>query len=109
LHVILTEYHDAARIDRQLIGRCARQGDPGSYEVIASLEDPLVVDSGSRLLRYWARLLCHCPQPVISLLGPVALRCAQRRVEREYGRMRRQLLKSDGDLNSRLAFAGRSE
>ena len=31
LHVICTEMHDAARVDRQLIGRCGRQGDPGSY------------------------------------------------------------------------------
>ena len=31
LHVILTEMHDAARIDRQLSGRCGRQGDPGTY------------------------------------------------------------------------------
>ena len=30
LHVIVTERHEAGRIDRQLIGRCARQGDPGS-------------------------------------------------------------------------------
>src|SRR5205823_2244814 len=39
LHVILTEFHEAARIDRQLIGRGGRQGDPGSYEVMASLDD----------------------------------------------------------------------
>ena len=32
LHVILTEYHESARIDRQLFGRSGRQGDPGSYE-----------------------------------------------------------------------------
>ena len=31
LHVICTEVHDSARIDRQLIGRCGRQGDAGSY------------------------------------------------------------------------------
>ena len=32
LHVIITERHEAARIDRQLAGRCGRQGDPGSFE-----------------------------------------------------------------------------
>lgn len=42
MHVILTEMHDAARIDRQLIGRCGRQGDPGSYRIFLSLEDELL-------------------------------------------------------------------
>jgi len=42
LHVIATELHEARRIDRQLFGRCGRQGDPGSYEAIISLEDELV-------------------------------------------------------------------
>src|SRR5258706_3739411 len=41
LHVILTEFHESARIDRQLFGRCARQGDAGSHEAIVSLEDDL--------------------------------------------------------------------
>src|SRR5271169_3113385 len=41
LHVILTEFHESARIDRQLFGRCARQGNPGSIEAIVSLEDEL--------------------------------------------------------------------
>ena len=41
LHVILTEYHESRRIDRQLFGRCARQGDPGSYESIVALDDEL--------------------------------------------------------------------
>jgi preprotein translocase subunit SecA len=42
LHVIATEMHSSARIDRQLIGRSARQGDPGSYQFILSLEDELL-------------------------------------------------------------------
>jgi preprotein translocase subunit SecA len=42
LHVIVTEMHDAARIDRQLCGRCARQGDPGSYRYYLSLEDDIL-------------------------------------------------------------------
>ena len=42
LHVICTELHDAARIDRQLIGRCARQGDPGTARQYMSLEDDII-------------------------------------------------------------------
>ncbi|UUZ54441.1 hypothetical protein LP419_39850 [Massilia sp. H-1] len=41
LHVILTEYHDSRRIDRQLFGRAGRQGDRGSCEAIVSLEDDI--------------------------------------------------------------------
>ena len=39
LHVIATQRSEAGRIDRQLFGRCGRQGDPGSFEAILSLED----------------------------------------------------------------------
>jgi preprotein translocase subunit SecA len=45
LHVICSELHDAARIDRQLIGRSARQGDPGSYRQFLSLDDE-ILESG---------------------------------------------------------------
>ena len=46
LHVILTEMHDSARIDRQLIGRCGRQGDPGTYRQYLSLDDELLMGLG---------------------------------------------------------------
>jgi preprotein translocase subunit SecA len=42
LHVLCTEMHESARIDRQLIGRCGRQGDPGTYRQYLSLEDELL-------------------------------------------------------------------
>src|SRR5262249_12248460 len=42
LHVIATERHEAIRIDRQLIGRAGRQGDPGSGQMYLSLEDKLL-------------------------------------------------------------------
>lgn len=45
LHVILTEMHDAARIDRQLCGRCGRQGDDGTFRYFLSLEDD-IIESG---------------------------------------------------------------
>lgn len=42
LHVIATEMHTSARIDRQLVGRAARQGDPGSFQFFLSVEDELL-------------------------------------------------------------------
>lgn len=42
LHIIATELHTSKRIDRQLIGRAARQGDPGTYQFFLSLEDELL-------------------------------------------------------------------
>ena len=46
LHVIGTERHDAARVDRQLAGRAGRQGDPGSAQFFLSLEDQLLEGLG---------------------------------------------------------------
>ena len=43
LHVIFTEMHDAGRIDRQLIGRCGRQGDPGTFRQYLALDDDLLL------------------------------------------------------------------
>ena len=92
LHVIATERHEAGRIDRQLFGRCGRQGDPGSYEVIVSLEDDLVTFFGGAIGR-----------------GPGAVLRAQRAAERLHSRARRELLRQDEQLDSTLAFSGRLE
>ncbi len=48
LHVIGTERHDSFRIDRQLAGRCARQGDPGHAQFFVSLEDELMEAFGEK-------------------------------------------------------------
>ena len=42
LHVVISELHESERIDRQLIGRAGRQGDPGSYRFFMSLEDDIL-------------------------------------------------------------------
>ncbi len=42
LHVICTELHESRRIDRQLIGRCGRQGDPGSFRQFLALDDEIL-------------------------------------------------------------------
>ena len=43
LHVICTELHDSARIDRQLVGRCGRQGDPGTWQQYVALDDEILI------------------------------------------------------------------
>jgi preprotein translocase subunit SecA len=48
LHVIGTERHESRRIDRQLAGRCARQGDPGFAQFFVSLEDEIVEAFGEK-------------------------------------------------------------
>ena len=57
LHVLATERHEARRIDRQLRGRCARQGDPGSSHFFIALEDDLMRLFGSdRIVKYMEKM-----------------------------------------------------
>lgn len=44
LHVICTELHESQRIDRQLIGRCGRQGDPGTFRQFLALDDEILLN-----------------------------------------------------------------
>jgi preprotein translocase subunit SecA len=109
LHVIATERHEAGRIDRQLFGRCGRQGDPGSYETYASLEDELVSVAGSRLWRWVAGRLSMSDRPIVARVGAWVVGRAQQAAERLHARVRRDLLKSEEQLESALAFSGRLE
>jgi preprotein translocase subunit SecA len=105
LHVILSERHSAGRIDRQLLGRCGRQGDPGSTEAILSLEDEILDHLADRPLwrglRFIARLRGHA--------SPLLFDKAQRAIERRHARARKQLLDHDEQLSDSLAFAGPPE
>jgi preprotein translocase subunit SecA len=108
LHVIATERHDAGRIDRQLFGRAGRQGDAGSHEALLSLQDDLVTMFAGPSQRL-ARWLAGGRGVVAPWLGRRVVRRAQRRAERLHARMRRDLLKLDEQLETRLAFSGRLE
>ena len=95
LHVIATEMHTNRRIDRQLVGRSARQGDPGSYQFWLSLEDELfrylkleklerirekaIPDAGGELPPGWIRTFRH----------------TQRVIENHERKQRKQLLKQE--------------
>ncbi len=109
LHVIATERHEAGRIDRQLFGRCGRQGDPGSYETFASLEDELVRVTGPRVWRWVAGRLSMSDRPLVDRVGAWVVGRAQHAAERLHARVRRDLLRSEEQLESALAFSGRLE
>ena len=105
LHVILTERHDSARIDRQLIGRTARQGQPGSAEAILALDDTLLKSVRAPLLRGLAR----APGFVGQICGKYLFRRAQHRTETLNAQARRTLLKLDRGLDRLMAFSGRPD
>ena len=109
LHVIATERHEAGRIDRQLFGRCGRQGDPGTYEAIVSLEDELARVHGRRPWRWLAETAARAGWRAWPRIGGWSVRRAQRAAERLHSRMRRDLLKYDEQLETTLAFSGRLE
>ena len=95
LHVIATEMHSSKRIDRQLVGRAARQGDPGSFQFFLSLEDELlrcrepkelirkrrlaIADRAGELGRTWLRYFNR----------------VQRFLERTHRKQRKHLLKQE--------------
>jgi preprotein translocase subunit SecA len=107
LHVMATERHESGRIDRQLFGRCGRQGDPGTSEAFVSLEDELITAYVAKPLRWLAQATAG---PLFGRwLGRVLFDLAQRRAERLHARMRHNLLKMDEQLSESLAFSGRSE
>jgi preprotein translocase subunit SecA len=108
LHVILTEYHDSRRVDRQLVGRCARQGDPGSCEAIVSLEDDIFQVCAPSLAKALHRTLATgmpVPERVYSALRQRAQGAAERR---QYA-IRMSNLKQDRHLQRLLSFTGKSE
>ncbi|MGU9991954.1 preprotein translocase subunit SecA [Bordetella avium] len=109
LHVILTERHESARIDRQLEGRSGRQGDPGHTEAILSLEDA-VLDSVKNSL--WAgpmNTLLAAQGPGWRGLAAHWLRHAQARTERKLARERRAMVSADEELENSLSFSGQGD
>lgn len=91
LHVVCTELHESQRIDRQLIGRCGRQGDPGTYRQFLSLDDEILLQGlGPRK----AKALKAAGEKAIAALGgyEALFRRAQHRVERKHFRDRKVML-----------------
>jgi len=109
LHVISSERHIARRIDRQLAGRGARQGDPGSYEAILSLEDELVGLYFGDRMKNLLSAIGRKNRPVPRWVASVLIALPQRMLERYHRRVRRELLKVDEQRGKLLAFTGAPE
>ena len=91
LHVICTELHDSARIDRQLVGRCGRQGDPGTWRQFLAVDDDILVEGygpkrAKRIGRRLQRQIKSNPERLLAFFQR-----AQQRVEARHRRQRRAL------------------
>jgi preprotein translocase subunit SecA len=107
LHVIIAERNESTRIDRQLVGRCARQGNPGSTQAIVSLEDEIVSRYAQPLTACLKRQHANTPENIASSLTRAAFRLAQMRAERLARQRRRAVMAADHWLDENLGFAGK--
>ncbi len=101
LHVIGTTRHESRRIDRQLRGRCARQGDPGSSRFYISLEDDLMRLFGSdKMSKYLEKLGLEEGQVLEHKWLDKSVERAQKKVEEQYFMMRKRTLEYDDVMNA---------
>lgn len=100
LLLLLCERHDSRRVDRQLMGRCARQGDPGTVIELLSAEDALLPQAsrGRDVLAAFGR--------AGAAAWPALFRQAQRKAERRAAKARLDLVRRDEHLRKVLAIAG---
>lgn len=109
LHVIATMCNRSRRVDRQLVGRAARQGDPGSFEVIVSCDDKLITRVWPLAMQSVFRRLCQWHSCVPQWLLELPFTIAQRLEERRDRIIRHALRDANKARQSQFSFAGRSE
>ena len=100
LHIIGTERHESRRIDNQLRGRCARQGDPGSSKFFLSLEDDLMRLFGSdNIAGIMDKLGLEDDEPIEHSLVTKSIENAQKKVEARNFNIRKYVLEYDNVMN----------
>ncbi len=101
LHVIGTERHESRRIDNQLRGRAARQGDPGSTRFFLSLQDNLLrIFGGDRVAGLMNAFRVEEDMPIESRMLTRSLEGAQKKVETYYYDIRKQVFEYDEVMNN---------
>ncbi len=109
LHVINLEVNDSRRVDRQLFGRAARQGDPGSCEALLAVDDTMLQQCLPKPLLSSMEMLTRLDSRAGQLLAAGAVAWTQRQRERRHARARLTLFR-DRDRHDRLlAVAGDAE
>lgn len=109
LHVVITERNESYRIDRQLIGRCSRQGDPGSYQVFTSLDDDIPSLFYSKFYRNILSLFALYKGELPKKFGNKLMNQAQRAMEQRHYKARRALEKQEERTAELLSFSGNTE
>jgi preprotein translocase subunit SecA len=101
LHIIGTERHEARRIDNQLRGRAARQGDPGTTRFFLSLEDTLMrIFGGEKISKLMDFIKADEEMPIESGMVSKSIENAQKKVEAHHFDMRKHVLQYDDVLNT---------
>jgi preprotein translocase subunit SecA len=104
LHVIGTTRHQSRRIDRQLRGRCARQGDPGSSKFYVSFEDSLMrLFTSPRITGFLQRFRPPEGEPITAKVLNKSIETAQKRVEQRNYQIRKHTLEYDDVMNKQRA------
>lgn len=100
LMIIGTERHESRRIDNQLRGRAARQGDPGTTQFFLSLEDDLMRIFGSEnISRFMDRLGMDEDEPITANMITRSIEKAQKKVESHNFEIRKYVLEYDDVMN----------
>ncbi|MBY0556105.1 MAG: preprotein translocase subunit SecA [Burkholderiaceae bacterium] len=100
LHIVGTERHESRRVDNQLRGRAARQGDPGMSRFFLSLDDQLLrIFAGDRVRAIMDRLKMPEGEPIEAGIVSRSIESAQRKVEARNFDIRKQLLEYDDVAN----------
>ncbi|MBN1973506.1 MAG: preprotein translocase subunit SecA [Sedimentisphaerales bacterium] len=107
LYVIGAEPNESARIDRQLFGRCARQGDPGTARSIFCLEDEIVTRYTKTATAFLKKRYVLSKGDIFSPLVQHIFRLAQNRAEKMALSRRKTVLRTDHWLDEQLGFAGK--
>ena len=101
LHIIGTERHEARRIDNQLRGRTARQGDPGSTKFFLSLEDNLMrIFGGEKISNIMSFLKAEEDLPIEAKMVTSAIENSQKKVESHNFDIRKHVLQYDDVINT---------
>jgi preprotein translocase subunit SecA len=104
LHVISTQLNDSRRIDRQLSGRCARQGDPGSHEMLLSLEDEIFRDVLPEFVRRKLLVLAERRTTAWNAMTRILVYAVQHTRSSRLARLRKAVRRADQRMDDLLAF-----